>query len=194
MRKIRIISAVVVVCLTVFSSLLTCNRLYAKQEASKAYEMNRNATSTTYEYVWYLLNNSRYEITTSYSHTNTSFGAYSTVTSFTNNTGNAVEHQFTDSKTTSSSVHLGSKVTFEAIELEAGGDVSYSRTVSYNTNVTIGKYSTRTLRVRTRTEEKVFNSIIQSQVLSFGDQWLNDAQPISSISYQVVKTPDWVLY
>lgn len=155
--------------------------------------INDVATSTTYDYLWWTLYTYRNKLTTTYKSSSVSYGSYSIVDEFNNKTNKSVKHTFEDSRTKSSSVSLGSKVTVKAIELEAGGDVSYSRTVTYNTEISIPKYKKRILKVRTKTQRKKYSTKVQNEYYTVSLKWKKNGKPSTKTSYQTIKSPSWLL-
>lgn len=150
------------------------------------------ATSTVYDYSWVILAGYRYKLTTKYKGKTTSYSSYSVADEFTNKTKNPVTHTFEDSRTTESSVSLGAKVTCKAIETEAGVSVTYSKTLTYNTEMEVPKKSKRILKVRTRYDKKKFSTKVQAQ-LYVAFKWRNRSKPSTKTSYQTIKTPCWVI-
>lgn len=152
-----------------------------------------DVASTTYDYKWWALATVRNKVDTSYVSTSTSFTQYATMDSFTNSKTYAVEHKFSDSATKSSSVSLGAKVPIKAIELEFGGEVSYSNTRAYETTISVPGKDTVALKMRTRTESMKYSSVVQRQDLYTDLVWRNVGSSSTSSSTQTVKSPDWIV-
>ncbi|MCR5584619.1 MAG: hypothetical protein K6F63_04190 [Lachnospiraceae bacterium] len=194
MKKFNTITALLLVITIVFSySFAGSTAVNGREVKAQAAEFSKTASSTTYDYLWYALWTVRNKIDTTYTGSSTSYSSYSTVDSFKNTYSQPASHTFSDSRTKSSSVSVGGKVTVKAVELEAGGTVEYSQTVAYNTTIDVASRSTATLKVRTRTEKKYYSSVIQRQDLYTDGVWRNVGSSSTSSSTQVITSPDWLL-
>ena len=159
------------------------------------------ATTTTYDYKWWSVNTIRNKLDTSYKSKSTSYSTYTTADTFSNETKKPVKHTFEDSRTSSSSVNLGAKVTVKAVEVEAGGEVRYSRTKTYSTSISVPKKSKMTLKVRTKTEKLKYSSKVQRQDLwihrdskkHLYTKWQNTGSSSTAVSTQKVLSPQWLL-
>jgi hypothetical protein len=161
--------------------------------AGGTFVANNAATSTVYDYKWWTLYTGRNKITTSYSSTSTSFGAYSTVDSFKNKKSFSVTHSFSDEETKSATISLGAKVPIKAIEAEVGGSVTYSKTKTYKTSVSVPAYKEFKLQCRVRTEKIKYSSKIQFQLLYTDGKWRNSGKSSTKKSTRTIKSPDWVV-
>lgn len=123
--------------------------------------------------------------------TSSSYSAYTTVDTFTNDSKVSIEHSFEDKKEKSSSVSLGTKVTVKAIETEAGADVKYTETKTYQTKMTVPKGKKVSLKVRTKTEKLKYSSVVQRQDL-YANGWRNAGSSSTAASTQTVKSPCWI--
>lgn len=151
------------------------------------------ATSTYYDYKWWVLFTSRDKITTSLYSTSTSNGTKSTVLKAVNTTSQPQKFGYSYSRSLSGEISLGASVPVKAIELEVGGKVSYSTTTTISTETTVPAKTTHYVYRRQDSNIRKFKNIVQNQLLYTDGSWRNNGSSKTVYSTFTEKYPTIII-
>lgn len=165
----------------------------ATPSVSNIEECVTGATSTVYDYKWWTAWTYRNKIVTSKASTKTSTISKDKVASFKNKTNVSQTYEYEYSQTLAGSVNLGANIPIKAIEVEVGGEVSYS-TTTIKANVKVPKNKTYTVYKKKKQDEIKFNNTVQKQhYLILDNSWNNEGAAYKDTSKFTKKYPEIVI-
>jgi len=170
---------------------------YLSVAAPPVVSSSKTAATTYYDYKWWSLATIRNRIDSNFASSSLSYGEKSLVAKFTNNTKKKQNYQYSYNYTLKGTFNLGVKVPVKAIELTAGGSISWHTAKTYSANVTVPPKKTYKVYLRDATETRKYYSKVQRQdlyiFLKKSPAWVNIGAPSSTTSTTKSKFPNIII-